>query len=441
MKKLIFAIVTFVLSLVCAVSASASEAPVNMELTAPPEKLIYSVADAVQRTEKVWNEATDSVSTVTYDYYPIDFSGLEITFTYADATQKVFSFDECMSLAGGEFTILNQTVQNAKNQWTAENQYDVVLAFDSFTVRYQVLVTAQLPAQNEAIASIQVAAYPEKRIYWQTESFIASEFATDDSIVQYAAYPFDANGLLLQVTYEDGSILCCTPAVLAALAGTPVLIDDGQSFATAWQLGANQVTVACGSLTAYFDVYVDVEGHQFAAYSYADDNQHTGTCVNCEQMFTFDCEGGTATCDKQAVCSVCGGSYGETLPHDVYYVKDADGHSERCNNCAHNGAAEPHTCVAGTYDTEKKQALYTCSVCAYAVYGQPMGDVDFDGRLTAGDARDILRASVGLTTLTPVQAALADVDGDGVTGAGDARLVLRASVDLETINAFLPVTE
>ncbi len=441
MKKLIFTIVTLVLLLVCAVSASASEAPVSMEITAQPDKVIYSTADAVQRTESVWNEAANAVSTVTYSYYPIDFSGLEITFTYADDTTKVFSFDEGMSLAGGEFVILNQTVQNAKNQWKAENQYDVILAFGALTAQYQVLVTAQQPDADKVITAIAIAEKPEKLIYLDTEAFTATGFDEDGNIAEYNAYPFTAEGLLLQVTYTDGSVLFCTPAVLSALTETTVVIDDGQGPDTAWTLGVHQIRVCFGALSTQFNVYVDVQNHKFEAYSYIGDDQHEADCVYCEQSFRFDCDGGTATCDKQAVCSVCNSPYGDTLPHDIYYVTDASGHAERCNNCTLDGATEPHAYTAGEYDKENKQVLYTCSVCTHAVFGQPMGDVDFDGRLTAGDAREILRASVELTTLTPAQAALADVDGDGVTGAGDARLVLRASVDLETINAFLPVTE
>ncbi|MBE6813083.1 MAG: hypothetical protein E7523_09405 [Ruminococcaceae bacterium] len=441
MKKLIFAIVTFVLSLVCAVSASASEAPVKMEITAQPEKLIYSVADGVQRTESVWNEDTDSVSTVTYSYYPIDFAGLEITFTYADETKKEFSFDENMSLAGSEFTILNKTLQNAKNQWMTEKQYDVVLAFGELSAQYQVFVTAQQPDAENTVADIAIAVKPEKLIYLDNEAFTASGFNEDGEVVEYKAYPFTAEGLLLQVTYADGSVQFCSPAVLSALTDREVVIDDNQAFDSQWQLGPNQIRVSSGDLSAQFNVYVDVQDHKFEDYFYAGNDQHEADCVYCEQSFRFACEGGEATCAEQAVCTVCESPYGETLPHDDFYVKDADGHAERCNNCDLDGAVEPHDFVAGTYDKENKQALYTCNVCAYSVFGQPKGDIDGDGALTAGDARLILRASVGLETLTPEQTALADTDEDGMLDAGDARLVLRVSVDLETLNTFIPVTE
>ena len=56
------------------------------------------------------------------------------------------------------------------------------------------------------------------------------------------------------------------------------------------------------------------------------------------------------------------------------------------------------------------------------------GDVDGDGKVTASDARLILRASVGLEEV-PLEAG--DMDGDGKITAADARDVLRESVGQE----------
>ena len=62
-----------------------------------------------------------------------------------------------------------------------------------------------------------------------------------------------------------------------------------------------------------------------------------------------------------------------------------------------------------------------------------MGDVDGSGDVKAGDARLVLRASVGLETFTEEQLKLADVDFSGDVKAADARLILRASVGLEEL--------
>ncbi|MCD7827696.1 MAG: dockerin type I repeat-containing protein [Clostridiales bacterium] len=61
------------------------------------------------------------------------------------------------------------------------------------------------------------------------------------------------------------------------------------------------------------------------------------------------------------------------------------------------------------------------------------GDVDGDGKVTAADARLILRRAAKLITFTDAQNKLADVDGDGNVTATDARIVLRVSAGLETL--------
>lgn len=58
------------------------------------------------------------------------------------------------------------------------------------------------------------------------------------------------------------------------------------------------------------------------------------------------------------------------------------------------------------------------------------GDVDSDGRITAGDARIILRLSVGLDKIDEEIRKKADIDENGTIDAEDARLALRLSTGL-----------
>ena len=58
------------------------------------------------------------------------------------------------------------------------------------------------------------------------------------------------------------------------------------------------------------------------------------------------------------------------------------------------------------------------------------GDVNGDGSITAEDAREILRFSVGVDPMTEEMKILADIDGDGTVGAEDARLALRRAIGL-----------
>lgn len=59
------------------------------------------------------------------------------------------------------------------------------------------------------------------------------------------------------------------------------------------------------------------------------------------------------------------------------------------------------------------------------------GDLNDDGRITASDARTVLRASAGLEFLNGEQQIAADVDTDGKVNASDARIILRCAAGLE----------
>ena len=60
------------------------------------------------------------------------------------------------------------------------------------------------------------------------------------------------------------------------------------------------------------------------------------------------------------------------------------------------------------------------------------GDIDANGRISASDARLVLRASAKLENLSSEQTAAADVNGDNRITASDARKILRVSAKLET---------
>ena len=60
-----------------------------------------------------------------------------------------------------------------------------------------------------------------------------------------------------------------------------------------------------------------------------------------------------------------------------------------------------------------------------------LGDSDMNGSVTAEDARNILRFSVGLDSVPTENVPACDVNSDGKISADDARLALRTSVDLE----------
>ena len=70
-----------------------------------------------------------------------------------------------------------------------------------------------------------------------------------------------------------------------------------------------------------------------------------------------------------------------------------------------------------------------------------LGDANLDGRVTAADAAEILRAVVGLTELSEEAALMADVNEDGEVTAADASFILRAIVGLETLPSIIGEAE
>ncbi len=59
------------------------------------------------------------------------------------------------------------------------------------------------------------------------------------------------------------------------------------------------------------------------------------------------------------------------------------------------------------------------------------GDIDMNGKITAADARLVLRHSSKLETLSSSQQKNADVNGDGKITSSDARLILRVASGLD----------
>ncbi len=74
--------------------------------------------------------------------------------------------------------------------------------------------------------------------------------------------------------------------------------------------------------------------------------------------------------------------------------------------------------------------ILSLNMVSYAAY---LGDVNNDGKITASDARTILRVSAKLDKLDNDKLTVADINGDGKITASDARTVLRMSAKLEQL--------
>ena len=88
--------------------------------------------------------------------------------------------------------------------------------------------------------------------------------------------------------------------------------------------------------------------------------------------------------------------------------------------------------------TEKGQDVKKCTMCGEVLETReiPMaikyklGDVNDDGKITAVDARMILRYVAGIIDLTAAQKLAADTNKDGTIGATDARMILQYVVGI-----------
>ena len=94
--------------------------------------------------------------------------------------------------------------------------------------------------------------------------------------------------------------------------------------------------------------------------------------------------------------------------------------------------------------TSAGSSTFACVYCGYqkkdAVVvdeqssdARQMGDIDADGKVSAADARMILRCSVSLENFDAVQLVYSDADYSGTVDASDARTALRCSVGLENV--------
>lgn len=107
--------------------------------------------------------------------------------------------------------------------------------------------------------------------------------------------------------------------------------------------------------------------HQAGTKWISDGMQHWHKCTGCDEKLNLtDHSGGTATCTKKAVCSVCGVSYGNLADHEYetsWNQGDANGHWHECKNCSAHDAQVKHTPGA----TATEDTAQFCTVCGYVI--------------------------------------------------------------------------
>ena len=105
----------------------------------------------------------------------------------------------------------------------------------------------------------------------------------------------------------------------------------------------------------------NVLGHDWGAWTSNGNDTHTRVCKrDGSHTETDSCSGGTATCTARAVCTVCGGEYGELLPHDftaeiaeAKYLKSGATCTEKAvyyKSCAACGLSSAGTASEATFE-------------------------------------------------------------------------------------------
>ena len=101
-------------------------------------------------------------------------------------------------------------------------------------------------------------------------------------------------------------------------------------------------------------------GHDWGAWTSNEDGTHTRVCAHdAAHTETENCHGGTATCTEKAVCTVCGGEYGEMAAHsftaekaEAQYLKSAATCTEKAiyyKSCAVCGLSSKGTADEATF--------------------------------------------------------------------------------------------
>ena len=101
-------------------------------------------------------------------------------------------------------------------------------------------------------------------------------------------------------------------------------------------------------------------GHDYGAWTSNGDGTHTRVCAHdAAHTETENCHGGTASCTAKAVCTVCGGAYGELAAHDftaetvdAKYLKSAatcTAQAEYYKSCAVCGLSSEGTADEATF--------------------------------------------------------------------------------------------
>ena len=90
-------------------------------------------------------------------------------------------------------------------------------------------------------------------------------------------------------------------------------------------------------------------GHDYGAWASNEDGTHTRICKHdALRTETNNCHGGTADCTHKAVCTVCGGEYGEMAAHSFTAEKAEEQYLKSAATCTEKAVYYKSCAVCGT---------------------------------------------------------------------------------------------
>ena len=143
-----------------------------------------------------------------------------------------------------------------------------------------------------------------------------------------------------------------------------------------------------------------------------------------------------ALCGKDIICKV--EATGGTGEYQYCFSVLKNGNVIKTGTFKNDSECVFNFSEAGTYTvlcsvTDTANMIVSAVSADIVVFDSVMGDVDNDGKITAADARIVLRFSARIGELGEQEQAAADVNNDGKVTATDARYILRCSAHLESI--------
>ena len=239
------------------------------------------------------------------------------------------------------------------------------------TVTIEYLLSEKALAESE-LAGMTFTAYSAPFSINPDNEYVIYAKLTDTS--GNVAY-INTNGIVLDATVpvitgiENGKTYCEAQTLTVdekyvdtvTVNGTEVTLDKNGSFVLSSADGEQRIIVTdkAGN-TAEMTVTVN-DGHTYGEWVSNGDGTHTRKCTvdGCTGSETKDCSGGTATCTAKAVCTVCGGEYGEMAAHsfttekaETQYLKSAATCTEKAiyyKSCAVCGLSSEGTADEATF--------------------------------------------------------------------------------------------